>query len=204
MLLHVNGSPSPVLSPILSQTFPHHLKLSPDFVWAMGTGDNRWAPDHGCVWDVSMNIGTFAKLRKKTISFVVCLSSARMEKLCSQWTNFHEIWYLRIFQKSLPKIQVLLKFYKNNGYSPWSPICIYGNISLNSSWNEKFLRKKKVVEKIKTHILSSTFFFLRKYEVYEIMLKNIVQRNMLQMTLQYGACTYIPYNSRYTHIQNMQ
>jgi hypothetical protein len=37
-------------------------------------------------------LGTFAKLRKATISFVmsVCLS-VRMEQLCSHWMDFHEI-----------------------------------------------------------------------------------------------------------------
>ena len=40
--------------------------------------------------------GTFTKLQKATISFVMsaCLSvrlSIRMEQLCSHWTDFHEI-----------------------------------------------------------------------------------------------------------------
>ena len=58
--------------------------------------------------------GTFAKLFKKKKSFVmsICLSvylSIRMEQYGSQWTHFHETWYLRIFQKSVQKIQVSLK-----------------------------------------------------------------------------------------------
>ena len=43
-------------------------------------------------------------------------SSVRMEQLSSQRTDFHEIWYLRIFRKSVQKIQVSLKSNKNNGY----------------------------------------------------------------------------------------
>jgi hypothetical protein len=37
-----------------------------------------------------------------------------MKKLCSQWTDFHEILYLSIFPKSVLKIQVSLKSDKNN------------------------------------------------------------------------------------------
>jgi hypothetical protein len=38
------------------------------------------------------------------------------------------------------KIQVLLKPDKNNGYFTWRHFDIYGNISLNSSYNEKCLK----------------------------------------------------------------
>jgi len=42
--------------------------------------------------------------------------SVRMEQLGSHWMDFHEILYLSIFRKSVEKIQVLLKFGKNNRY----------------------------------------------------------------------------------------
>ena len=35
------------------------------------------------------------------VCLYVCL---RMEELCSHWTNFHEVWHLRIFRKSSEKI----------------------------------------------------------------------------------------------------
>jgi len=54
---------------------------------------------------VLMVFGTFAKLRKATISFPVC-PSVHMEQLGSHWTDFHEIWYLSIFRKFVEKIQV--------------------------------------------------------------------------------------------------
>ena len=44
---------------------------------------------------------------------------------------------------------------------------IYDNISLNSSWSEKCLRKK-AVEEIKTHFVLNNFFFENR-AVYEIM-----------------------------------
>jgi hypothetical protein len=39
-----------------------------------------------------------------------------MEQWGSQLTDFHEIWYLRIFQKRVEKIQVWLNSNKSNGY----------------------------------------------------------------------------------------
>jgi len=42
----------------------------------------------------------------------VCLS-VRMEQLCSHWMDFHEIWVLSIFRKSVEKILVSLKSNKN-------------------------------------------------------------------------------------------
>jgi hypothetical protein len=41
--------------------------------------------------------------------------SVRMEQLGCHLTDFHEIWYLRIVRKSVEKIQVSLKYDKNNG-----------------------------------------------------------------------------------------
>jgi len=39
-----------------------------------------------------------------------------MKQLRSLWTDFHKILYLSIFRKSVEKIQVLLKYDKNNGH----------------------------------------------------------------------------------------
>jgi hypothetical protein len=35
--------------------------------------------------------------------------SVRMEQLGSHWTDYNQIWFLWIFRKSVPKIQVSLK-----------------------------------------------------------------------------------------------
>jgi hypothetical protein len=62
-------------------------------------------------------LGAFVKLRKATISFVMSVRlSVRTEQLGSQWKDFHEIWYLRVFIKSVAKIKVSLKSDTNNGY----------------------------------------------------------------------------------------
>ena len=52
----------------------------------------------------------FAELRKATISFSVSVRrSVRVKKkLSSHWTDFHIIWYLISFRKSVEKIHVSL------------------------------------------------------------------------------------------------
>ena len=61
---------------------------------------------------------------------------ARMEQLGSHWTSFHKISYLGIFRKSVEKIHISLKSYKNNRYFTWRPKYICYNICLNlrSQW----------------------------------------------------------------------
>ena len=67
-------------------------------------------------------LGAFAKLRKATVSFVM---SVCMKQLGSHWKDFHEIWYLSIFRKSVKKIQFSLKSDKNNRYCTSRPIHIF-------------------------------------------------------------------------------
>jgi hypothetical protein len=55
-------------------------------------------------------LGTFAKLQKETITFIMSIHlSICMEQLSSHWTDFDETWYLHFFQKSVEKVQVSLK-----------------------------------------------------------------------------------------------
>jgi hypothetical protein len=54
-------------------------------------------------------LGTYSKLRKVTISFVISILppvrlSVRMEQFGSYWTDFHEIWYFSFFLKTAKKI----------------------------------------------------------------------------------------------------
>jgi hypothetical protein len=82
---------------------------------------------------------SFEKLRKATVSFVMCVCpSVRPSVRLSEWNNSAPtvrilikfvIWVF--FEKSVEKIQVLLKSDKNNEYSAWRPIQIYGHITLN-------------------------------------------------------------------------
>jgi len=72
----------------------------------------------------------------------VCLSPSFIARACgcacveqfgSHWTNFHEIWYLGVFRKSVEKIQMSFKSDQNNRYFTWGPSYICGNISPNFS-----------------------------------------------------------------------
>ena len=53
-----------------------------------------------------------------------------MDQLGFHLTDFHEISYLSIFQKSVEKIQVSLKSNKNDGYFTRRPMYIFNNIKL--------------------------------------------------------------------------
>ena len=55
--------------------------------------------------------------RKEIIGFdIYVCPSVRTEQLGFHWTDFHEIWYLRIFIISVGKVRVTLKSDKSNGY----------------------------------------------------------------------------------------
>jgi hypothetical protein len=126
-------------------------------------------------------LGAFAKLRKATISFVISVRpSVRMERLGSPWTDFREVWYLRIFRKSAEQIQVSLisdknnGYFtlisdKNNGYFTLRPVYIYDNTSLNCSQNENCFRQK--LERKSKHTSCSIIFFSKSRPVYEIIRK---------------------------------
>ena len=60
-------------------------------------------------------LGYLANLRKPAISFVLLVSPfVRMEQLDFHWKDFYEIWYFRIFRKSVETIRVSLKSDENN------------------------------------------------------------------------------------------
>ena len=70
----------------------------------------------------------------------------------------------RLFsEKPVEKIQFSLKSDKNNKSFTRRPIDIFDHISLNSSWNEKFFRKKEICrENQNTHFIFSNSFFFSK------------------------------------------
>jgi len=107
--------------------------------------------------------------------------SVRMEQLGSHWTDFHEIWHLSVFRKSVEKIQVSLKSDKNKGNLTW-----YTGIHFRSYLAHFFLEWKlfwaEVVERLETHILCSVTFFENR-TFYEITWKNIVEGGRPQMII---------------------
>jgi len=58
----------------------------------------------------------FGKIAKSDYSLRHVCPSVCMGQLGSHCMDFHEIWYLSIFRKSVEKIQVALKSGKNNGH----------------------------------------------------------------------------------------
>jgi len=73
------------------------------------------------MWNVVAFLGAFIKLCKATIRFVMsvrlCVCPHVTTRPVSQWADFHEIWNLNIFRKSVMKIRVSLKSDQNNGTS---------------------------------------------------------------------------------------
>jgi hypothetical protein len=131
--------------------------------------------------------GAFAKLRRATISSIICvcpsiLPFVCMEQLGSHWTDFHEIWYLRIFHKSVEEIEVSLKSDKDNGYLTWRPVHNFDHFWPSSSYNAKCLTE--VVEQTETHISYFLLFsFSKNRAICEIMWKNIVQPGRPYITI---------------------
>ena len=71
-----------------------------------------------------------------------------MEQLGSQLTDFHEIWYLSIFKKSVEKIKDSLKSDRNGGYY----LIYVAHFFLD--WE---IFQTEVVEKINTHLIFDIF-----------------------------------------------
>jgi hypothetical protein len=132
--------------------------------------------------------GAFAKLRKDTISFAMSIRlSVRIHKHGSHWTDCHEVWYLRIFRKSVEKLHVSLKSDKNKRYFTWKPIKFLWYLAhFFLDWE---MLQAKPVEKIKTHILySKTLFFRKSCRVWENMGKILYSSTCHRW--QYGACAF--------------
>jgi hypothetical protein len=111
-----------------------------------------------CIQSLRPFLGAFEKLWKSTITFVmyVCMF-VRVEQLRSHWMDFYEIWYLRIFPKTVEKIKVALKSDKNNG-TLHEDLCTFMTIS---RWI--LLRMRNVSDKIcrenqNTHLRFNNFF----------------------------------------------
>ena len=93
----------------------------------------RWYSDISCFelsWNIWVTlylfpvIGMFPEFLKATFRFIVAVHpSVWMDQHISHWVDFHEVWCLRwFFWKSYEKIQVSLKYDKNNRYFTWKPL----------------------------------------------------------------------------------
>jgi hypothetical protein len=113
--------------------------------------------------DILHFIGASVKSRKATVSFVMFVRlSVRMEQFSSHWTDFHGFFSgMRIFLKSVEKIQVWLNSDKYNGYITWGPIYIFWSYLVHF-FLERKMYQTQAAEKIEAHILcSKTLFFFK-------------------------------------------
>jgi len=83
------------------------------------------------------------------------------------------------------KIQVSLKSVKNIGHITWTPIYIYDNFMLNSSYYEKCFRQSWK-KNWYTHFILDTFF-QNSYRL-GCMWKSLVEPDSPRISIQYGAC----------------
>ena len=152
--------------------------------------DQEFKSMYTVIWKITFKfLGAFAKLQKVTINFImsICLSVWSPihlhGKRGSHWTEFHEIWYFSIFQKSVQKIQVTLKSDETNGYFIWRPIYTFDHTLLSSSLNEKCF-SQICRENQNTHFLiSNCIIFIFKSCLYDVMWKNIVELDRPHMTI---------------------
>jgi hypothetical protein len=88
----------------------------------------------------------------------VCPSVLKKQLGTHNTDFFYQIWYLRIFLKSVKKFQVSLKLDSHDGYSTWISY-LYLLRYLAEFLIEWEMFQTNFVEKIKTHSLSSITFF---------------------------------------------
>jgi hypothetical protein len=98
----------------------------------------------------------------------------------SHWKNFHEIWYLNIFRKSVEKMNVSLKSGMNNGYCNGDQ-CTFMKIS---HWI--LLRIRNAAYKSRGEIQNIYFifniFFFEHHPVNETIWNYVVQPDRPQIT----------------------
>jgi hypothetical protein len=107
-------------------------------------------------------LGASTKLRNASISFVMSVrqSGCRME-LDSHWTDFNEMWYFRLFRKSVEKSQVPSKSDKNNGYFT-RRLFTFMTISRWIVLRMRNVSNNSCTENQDTHTLSVQWLFFRK------------------------------------------
>jgi hypothetical protein len=105
-----------------------------------------------------------------------------MEQLGSHWTDFHEIWYLHVFRKSVEESQVLLKSYKKNTGTLLEDLRTFMIISRSVLLKWEIFRTK--VQGKSKHIFLLKNFFFENCSIYELMWKNMVETDRSHVTTQ--------------------
>ena len=105
-----------------------------------------------------------------------------LEHLGSHWTDFYDVWYLNIFEKSLRESSSFIIIWQKYQV-------LYVKTYVHLWYLGEFLLEweifwTKVVEKIKTHSLCSVFFFSKNCAINEIMWNNVVESDRPYMPIQ--------------------
>ena len=103
-----------------------------------------------------------------------------MEQLGSHSTDFHEIWYLRVFRKYVEKIQLSLKSDENNS-TAHEDRHTFLIISRSVLLRMRNFSDRTCTENENPHFVFGNFFENRT--VYDIMWANIVQWGSPQITV---------------------
>ena len=134
-------------------------------------------------WTFPFLWALFAKLRKSTVSFVMSVRPTAMQQLGSHWLDFHEIWYLSIFLKSVEKIQVLLKNLTRITSTLYEDLLIFVTVCSCILLRMRNILDKSCRENQNTHFIFSDFLFTESRAVCEIMSKNMVKSERPQVTI---------------------
>ena len=122
--------------------------------------------------------GAFVRFRKATAGFAM---SVRMEQLGSHYTDFHEIWYLKIFRRSGERTQVSLKSDKKNAYFT-ADLRTFMTMPCSVLLRMRNIKIKSCRENQNTHFVFNNFFS-KIVPVYEIMWKNMTRSYKPQITI---------------------
>jgi len=127
-----------------------------------------------------------AKLQEKkrilysSCPFVCPVGATRLPIDGFLWNLVFEYFFGKIWGGG--EIKFYIRPVKNKGYFTCWPVYIYGNISLNYSYNDKCFEKKICRENQITHFMFNNFFPGNR-GVYEIMWKNVVDPDRIQMAI---------------------
>jgi hypothetical protein len=110
------------------------------------------------------------------------------------------IWLF--FRKSVDRIQVSLKYDKNNGHFMWIPVYFYDDNSFIFSQNEKRFRRN-LQTKSKLVLYHHHFSPNENRVVYDIRGKKMVQLDRPQMIIPRMGIPYRINKATYTRTQNM-
>jgi len=138
-------------------------------------------------------LGAFAKLRKATICFVMCVHPFACNNSVPTGRIFMEF---DIWGFSVEKIQVSLKSDKNKEYFTWRPMYIL-HIYFAHFYLEWETFRTEVVENIKTHILCSVTIFRKSCRLWN----NVEKYWARQATYDNMAHAHCMLDSRYLRLQ---